>query len=66
MPKEYKSAVQKIKADLIAKGVPAEEAERRAHAIATSKNIGNVKEVRRKEKKHRKPGRERSRRKGGK
>ena len=66
MPEKYKRAVSKIKARLRGKGASEEEAESSAHAIATSKNVGNVKATRRSEKKHHRPGRDRaSKRKRG-
>lgn len=44
MPKKYKRAVRKIMRTV--KPYPGRTKEQSAHAIATSKNIGNVKEYR--------------------
>jgi len=52
MPKKYKRAVEKIRRTV--KPYPGRTKEESAHAIATSKNIGNVKEYRAKKRKKKK------------
>ena len=48
MPKKYKRAVEKIKRKV--KPYPGRTKEESAHAIATAKNIGDIKEYRAKKK----------------